>query len=582
MGVTVERARRAGALLGVVLLLASACGGGGSGSGGLAPPPVDPGAPPPVPPPALVPPTLEGAPEIEPGPIAMRRLTERQHEASIADVLGPDVVIAGRIEPDNRRSGLLAVGSSYVSVTSSGFEQYDSIARSVARQALDVAHRSALVPCEPRVASGPDDACAAEFVRALGRRLLRRPLEDADVQPRVEQASAAARQLSDFYGGLEVALASMLISPEFLFRVEIAEPDPDDARRQRLTSLSMASRLSYLLWNTTPDDELLAAAERGDLVDAAGLEAQVERLLDSPRVEESVRQIFSDIYGFDQIEQGLVRKDPALFPAFSSKLIEDAEEQTLRVIVEHLLTEDGDYRELFTTRKSFMTRALGVVYRVPVPQAEGWQPFEFPAGGDRAGLLTHVSLLALYSHPGRSSPTLRGKFVREVLLCQDVPPPPGNIDFSMFDDMSGANRRTARERLTAHVANPACAGCHQLMDPIGLGLEKMDGIGAFRETEGGETIDPSGDLNGVAFDDAVGLGEALSKDPLLGPCFVSTVFKYATGRDPMPGERSFLAFLDGKLTASGYRLRDLLRLIATSEAFRTTSGPREVEAEEQP
>jgi hypothetical protein len=507
----------------------------------------------------------------------MRRLTERQYEASIADVLGPDVVIAGRIEPDNRRSGLLAVGSSYVSVTPSGLEQYDSIARSVARQALDVAHRSALVPCEPRVASGPDDACAAELVRALGRRLLRRPLEDADVQPRVEQAGAAARQLSDFYGGLEVTLASMLISPEFLFRVETTELDPDDPRRQRLTSLSMASRLSYLLWNTTPDDELLAAAERGDLVDDAGLEAQVERLLDSPRSRTCARS--SDIYGLDRSSRPRAQGSRS-FPAFSSKLTR-REEQTLRVIVEHLLTEDGDYREPFTTRKSFMTRApaWSTACRWRRPRAGA---VRIPGRGRARGLATHVSLLALYSHPGRSSPTLRGKFVREVLLCQDVPPPPGNIDFSMFDDMSGANRRTARERLTAHVANPACAGCHQLMDPIGLGLENMDGIGAFRETEGGETIDPSGDLNGVAFDDAVGLGEALSKDPLLGPCFVSTVFKYATGRDPMPGERSFLAFLDGKLAASGYRLRDLLRLIATSEAFRTTSGPREIEAEEQP
>ena len=195
-----------------------------------------------------------------------------------------------------------------------------------------------------------------------------------------------------------------------------------------------------------------------------------------------MRAFFADIYGFDAIEQGLVRKDPALFPAFSQPLIQDAREQTLRVIADHLLDDDGDYRELFTTRRSFMTRTLGLVYRVPVRSRRRLGAVRlFPADSQRAGLLTHVSLLALHSHPGRSSPTLRGKFVREVLLCQDVPPPPGNIDFSMFADDAAQNRSTARERLEAHVASPACAGCHDLMDPLGLALEKMDGIGVERD-----------------------------------------------------------------------------------------------------
>lgn len=516
-------------------------------------------------------------PAVQAGPIAMRRLTEAQYRASIADVLGSDIVIAGRIEPDNRRSGLLAVGSSFVSVTPAGFEQYDAIARSIAEQALDPARRASLVPCTPARAAGRDDACAEEFVRTVGRRLLRRPLTDEDVELRLAIAGNAAATLGDFHAGLETALTTLLLSPEFLFRVEVAESDPAGAARERLSSLTMAARLSYFLWNTTPDDELLDAAERDELVDDAGLAAQVDRLLESPRLAASVRAFFSDLYGFEEIEQGLVRKDPALFPAFSQALINEAREQTLRVITAHLLDDDGDYRDLFTTRKSFMTRALGLVYRVPVPAATGWQPFEFPAGGERGGLLTHVSLLALRSHPGRSSPTLRGKFVREVLLCQDVPPPPGDIDFSMFADTEGANRRTARERLIAHVANEACRGCHSLMDPIGLALEKMDGIGIYRETENGVPIDPSGELNGVPFDDAIALGEVLSRDPSLGPCLVESLYKYAVGRDPVTGEAAFLRDVEEDLAKDGYRLRELLRRIVMSEAFRTTSGARAVE-----
>lgn len=524
----------------------------------------------------------EPAPAVAPGPIAMRRLTEAQYRATIADVLGADIAIAGRIEPDNRRSGLLAVGSSFVSVTASGFEQYEAIARTVAAQALDTAHRDALVPCTPSTPTGADDDCAALFLHRIGRRLLRRTLTDEDVQARGLIARESATTLSDFYAGLETALTSFLVSPELLFRVEHAEPDPADTSRQRLTSLSMASRLSYFLWNAPPDDELLVAGERGDLTDEIGLAAQVDRLLASPRLEDSVRAFFADRFAFEDIEHGLVRKDPVLFPAFSQTLINDAREQTLRVIVEHLLTDDGDYRDLFTTRRSFMTRPLGLVYRVPVRTAAGWEAYEFPPGSQRGGLLTHVSLLALYSHPGRSSPTLRGKFVREVLLCQDVPPPPGNIDFSMFADSTGANRRTARQRLSAHVANEACAGCHGLMDPIGLGLERFDGIGVQRDTENGDPIDTSGTLDSRTFSDAVSLGESLAGNPALGPCLVESWYKYAIGRDPVDGERAFLAFLTDRLEESGYRVRDLLRRLVMGDAFRATSGPREASDEPEP
>ncbi|MEO8605964.1 MAG: DUF1592 domain-containing protein [bacterium] len=517
---------------------------------------------------ATAPPTVQG------GALAMRRLTAAQYKATIADVFGTDIVVAGRLEPDNRRSGLLAVGASFVSVTDAGFEQYEAIARNVAEQALDAAHRAALVPCTPQTATQPEDVCAEQFLRAVGERLLRRPLAADDLAARVAAANAASTQLGDFYAGLESGLTTLLLSPEFLFRVEMAEPDPAHAGRQRLTDASMAARLSYFLWNTTPDAELLAAAQRGELVDDDGLAVQVDRLLESPRVVEATRAFFSDLYGFDEIEDGLVRKDPTLFPAFSQALINDAREQTLRVIAHHLLDKDGDYRQLFTTRESFMSRALGVVYQVPVRSAGDWEPFTFPAGSPRAGLLTHVSLLALRSHPGRSSPTLRGKFVREVLLCTDVPPPPGDIDFSMFGDSSGPNRRTARERLEQHVADQVCAGCHGLMDPIGLGLEEMDGIGTYRQSENGAEIDASGELNGVSFRDAADLGAVLSRDPQLGPCFVDSLYKYAVGRDVAPGERAWLDAVAADAEQSGYRLRALLRTMALSEAFRTTSGAR--------
>jgi hypothetical protein len=192
--------------------------------------------------------------------------------------------------------------------------------------------------------------------------------------------------------------------------------------------------------------------------------------------------------------------------------LQDAREQTLRTVVDHLLRKNADYRDLFTTRSTFISRALGPVYHVGA--APGWAPYELPADSGRAGILTHVSFLALHAHPARSSATLRGKALREVFLCQKVPPPPPNVDFSAVEDPD-SSLKTAREKLEVHRSNASCAGCHKIMDPIGLTLENFDGAGQFRASENGAQIDASGDLDGKPFKDAVGLGEAIRNSPAL-------------------------------------------------------------------
>ena len=211
--------------------------------------------------------------EVPSGPVALRRLTHSQYEHSVRDVLGQDIEIAGQLEPDLRRDGLLSVGSAHVTVTPIGFEQYESMAYRVAEQALDESHRDANVPCTPVATDSPDDACAEQFVRAVGRRLFRRTLTEDEVDARVMVASEAATQLGDFHEGLQFALASLLTSPHFLFRVP--EVAPDETGALRLTDAAMASRLSYALWDTTPDEALLDAAEAGELVEPDGLAAQI-------------------------------------------------------------------------------------------------------------------------------------------------------------------------------------------------------------------------------------------------------------------------------------------------------------------
>lgn len=516
---------------------------------------------------------LEQPPEARGGPVAMRRLTATQYRHAIADAFGPEIEVAGRFEPESRRDGLIAIGSTFVTVTPSGFEQYEAIASYIALQVVSEAHRDRLVPCEPADSNAPDADCSEAFLRLYAPGLLRRPLTESDVESRLAAAATAAQTMGDFYAGLEVILTSLLIAPDFLFRVEETVADPEDPRTLRLTDLTLASRLSYLLWNTGPDEALLEAAESGALSSPEGLARELDRMLASPRLEQGVRALFEDVFRFDEFSE--ISKDPIRYPAFGPKVAADAREQTLRVVVDHLVRREGDYRDLFSTRRSFMTRKLGPIYEVPVREQKGWEPFEFPPDDPRAGLLAHASFNMLHAHPGRSSATLRGVFMREALLCQEVPPAPADVDFGLFNEDENPEYRTARDRLSVHASTASCRNCHALTDPIGLGLEVFDGVGRLRTTENGAPIDASGELDGDFFADNVELGEAFRESPLLGACLVENVYRYAVGREPENTERRLLRHLERRLEASDYRLRDLLREVATSEGFRTATRPKE-------
>jgi hypothetical protein len=504
--------------------------------------------------------------------IGLSRLTGEQYRQIIGDVFGPTVVVDGIFEPDPRKDGLLAVGSSSVSVTETGLEQYDALALKVATQVVDREHRDTLLPCKPASATTADDACAGQFFEKVGRLLYRRPLTPDELTERVSVAREASGIVKDFYAGLALSLAGMLEAPEFLFRQEMAEADPDHPGQYRLTGLSKASRLSFFLWDTAPDAMLLAAAEAGELDTAKGLGRQADRMLASPRLEDGARAFFADMLQFDQFAE--LSKDAMIYPRFSPIAARDAEEQTLRTIVDHLLTRRGDYRDLFTTRKTFLTPSLAAVYGVPLADdtpngaGESWIPFEYaPADPRGAGILAEASFVALHSHPGRSSPTLRGRALREVLLCEKVPDPPANVDFTLVQDVNNPQYKTTRERLTAHRAAPTCAGCHRLIDPMGLALENFDSSGGFRTRENGVPIDASGELDGVKFSDAPGLGKAMHDNPAATSCLVTRLYAYATGRSRTKADADFEKQLAKGFADSGYQLPALMRAIATGDEF---------------
>lgn len=499
-------------------------------------------------------------------------ITAEQYSNSLSYIFGPGIDVEVQFAPVARDEGLLANSLATAGVSGGQVQTIQSVAASVAKQVVNVENRQHLVACRPESIDGPDRACATQFVSKVGRLLFRRALSDDEIATYVEQASVAAQkldgeefqgeELDGFYAGLEVVLEGLLLHPEVLFLVESAEPDPRNPEQLHLDAYSLASRLSFFLWNASPDDELLTAAESGDLQSPGGVERAVDRMLESPRLVDGMRAFFDDMLVFDEFKT--LAKDPTIYPQFTSVTAQDAREQTLRTIIDHTLTQGKDYRDLFTSRSTYMSPALAILYGVPAQP--GWTPYTFSEDSPRAGLLTQVSFLALTSHPGRSSVTLRGMALRERLLCQTVPEPPPGIDFSVLTNPD-AHYPTQRQRVAAHLETPSCAGCHRITDPIGLSLEQFDGAGGFRLTENGATIDATGSLDGLEFDGAIGLGEALSQNPELPRCLVRRVYSYATGEPPENDARPTLTYINEEFAAQGYQLRDLLRTIALSKAF---------------
>ena len=511
----------------------------------------------------------------------VRMLTAQQYANVIHDVFGSDIEAGTPIPPLSRTDGLLELTSASVGVTAGQIMQLQRSASAVATQVMDhgnlekqlPAHRDYLVPCKPKKTDAPDDACAAKFIKSTGRLLFRRPLTAAKVDEFVGKAHDASAKLKDFYAGLSSVLEGMLVDPMVLMIADQTEADPVHPGRRRLDSFSVASRLSFFLWNSAPDDEVLKAAESGEINTPAGRARVVDMMLESPRLENGIRAFFDDMFAFDDFDT--LAKDAMVYPNVSGTTLKDAREQTLRTVYDHLITRNRDYRDLFTTRDTFISPALAALYQVPAPP--GWVPYEFPADSPRQGLLSQVSFLAVHSHPGRSSATRRGKALRELLLCQVVPSPPPNVDFSIVEDPK-ANFHTARERLTAHRSNPVCAGCHRITDPIGLALENFDGAGQYRLTERGAQIDASGSLDGKNFNDPVGLAHALHDHPALPTCLVKRMYAYGSGGPVSDADKPELTWLDKRFEASGYRVRDLLRAIVLSPAFSEVAEAKAVPA----
>ncbi|HMB29584.1 MAG TPA: DUF1592 domain-containing protein, partial [Blastocatellia bacterium] len=396
-----------------------------------------------------------------PGPArpaaALRRLTHSQYNNTVHDLLGDQSAPATQFPPEDFVSGFK---NQYQSQNLSPLlvEAYSAAAERLARNAFQGGDRRGLIPCK----SSP--ACRARFVREFGLKAFRRPLE-IEERKRYEELF---RREADFYKGAQLAVEAMLQSPSFLFRLEETS-DP------KLKPYVTASRLSYALWDSMPDATLFESAARGALSTPQGVETTARRMLADPRARRSLDEFVSQWMRFDRLLTA--GKDRRRYPNFNREVAAAMAEET-RSFISDLVWNDRDFMDVFTADYSFINADLAEIYGVPAPARE-FDRVKLPAESERAGLLGQSLFLALTAKPDDTSPTARGLFIREQFLCQHVSEPPPGVNTNL-PEITEAKPQTNRERMREHVTNPSCSTCHNLIDPIGFGLEKFDAIGARR------------------------------------------------------------------------------------------------------
>jgi hypothetical protein len=494
---------------------------------------------------------------------ALPRLTAVQYRSTLADLFG-NAAPTAPLEDDTKPYLFYNVGASTTTLSELGVQLYEESADAMSRYVFsDVARRAAFVGCAP---AAPGDECVQSFVKRFGRRVYRRPLTTDEVARWVNISTTLADP--DAWEGLRLAVAGMLQSPHFLYRVDLGSTADATAARRKLTGYEMASRLSFLLWNQGPDEALLDAAERGELDTKEGVVSAAERLLDQPRARVAMQAFFRQYLDLGRLDG--IKRDPAVYPLFAPG-ITDAMRKEVELLVEDLVFERrGDARSIFSTRMTFVNSDLAALYGVEAPGATKTEfvSVELPADGPRAGILTFGAFLTMNAHETQTSPTARGKYVRERVLCLEVPPPPPGVDTSL-DPAMGGDPKTVRERMELHRTNPSCASCHLFMDPPGFLFEHFDSAGAYRTVqEGSLPIDSSGGLDGIELADARGLATVLETDERVGRCMVRQVYRHAQARLETEGEAAALEDLSDRFAGTSFDFRSLLIEVVSHDAFR--------------
>ena len=424
--------------------------------------------------------------------------------------------------------------------------------------------RDRIFTCRPTAPSSERD-CAKTIVSNLARMAYRRPVTDRDLDALLGFYDDG-RELEGFETGIETAVRALLASTEFLFRVERDPSDVTPGVAYRLSDLQLATRLSFFLWSSLPDDELLNRAERGELSDPTVLEAQVLRMLDDPRAASLSTNFASQWLHLRNLDAA--KPNLRAFPDFDENLRQGFRRET-EMLFGHIVNEDRSVLELLSADYTFLNERLAKHYGIPNVYGDHFRQVALDPDGERAGLLSHGSVLTVTSYATRTSPVLRGKWILENLLGMPPPPPPPNVP-PLEESGPGGQAVSMRERMAQHRANPACAACHQLMDPAGLSMENFDAIGRWRAYgEGRTAIDASGSLpGGLTFDGASGLREAvLSRPDLFVRTMTEKLLTFALGRGVGHHDRPAVRAIVREAAENEYPFSSLVLGITKSVPF---------------
>ncbi|MGE0326489.1 MAG: DUF1592 domain-containing protein [Polyangiaceae bacterium] len=497
-----------------------------------------------------------------------RLLTRVQYDNTVRDLLGLDLRLAQDVFPLENTANGFSNNARAHQASPLGVEKYMEAAEALSAE-LTLDELGAFVPCELIAA---DESCATDFIAQFGKRAFRRPLTDSEAKELLKVFQNASPK----YGSEEairLVFQALLQSPQFLYRPESISVATAETGAVQLGSYEMASRLSYFLWNTTPDDELFQAADQDELRTADQIEAQARRMLEDPRAREVALDFNRQWLGLDRLDSVVREETPGVNTgvSFNSMQLPASWRGSLeRFLGEVVFDGEGTVHDLFTSPVVYVDAELAKLYGVEAP-AEGFVRVELDPK-ERAGLLTQPALLAMFSHPDQSAPIKRGVFVREQILCQPIDPPPPTVDQTPPDPNPNL---TTRERFADHTSIPGCIDCHKKIDGIGFGLENYDQLGRFRADEFGIPIDASGQvleateerLNG-RFNGAVQLSKRLADSAQVEDCIATQWYRYATGRVENDADGCSLQQVHDAFQASGGKLKELLVAITLSDAFR--------------
>lgn len=495
------------------------------------------------------------AAELDPvGTVGLRRLSAVEYDATLRDLLGADLVDAPLLLPSDPRA---PYDNDYtLQIASQALvEGADLLAADAAAAVIaDPTLRDQVVGCTP---TGPSDAeCLRQLITRFGRLALRRSLSDEEIA-RFMVLQDHAIEADDFYVAVESVLRALLQHPELLYRVERGEPVEGDPQLFRLRGTEVATRLSYFLWGSTPDEWLLDLAEEGGLDTAEDVQAAATQMLEDPRARDRMVRFHALWMGYEQLP-------------LAPDLATPAEAET-RALLEKVIFDEGlPWQELLRAEETYVDATLAEHYGLTWPGGEGSQWVGY-AGTERQGLLSHASFLTVGAKFDDTSPTLRGLAIRTRLLCQDVPPPPPDVDVD--EPPAGVDENACKEERYAVHRQGGCAGCHDLMDPVGFGLEAYDATGAFRAHDNDRpecSISGVGVLDGETFEGPAGLSEMLLSSPALGRCVSTQLYRFAMGRYELYDEdHEFMDLLQERAgTDQDFALEDVIVEMTSSDAFR--------------